>query len=280
MELQYSVESETKMKQSPFLMICFILLPHHVLTVTEDKPLEEIKFENGLDERAEGLIARLEALKEVEEELKEFREESGGGLSGNLFTSEGGNLKAEKRKESPNDARELLARLTALKKQSGPVHNSNQSGGIDSQKDSLDSTLRRRAKGKESDAKELLAGLTQIKEHIRVGFAPEETILGGAGMGKDQNEEGNERLKELSATLDSLLYVNSVKGSGRDRFGGKFKVGPKQFKSLRQLSTFEEPTLGKLDLGSLALAENVGQGDNVFLFLLSGSEKPQFSIHA
>ena len=142
--------------------------------------------------------------------------------------------------------------------------------------------MRRRAKGKESDVKELVARLTQIKEHIQVGFAPEETILGGAGMGKDQNEEGNERLKELSATLDSLLYVNSVKGSGRDRFGGKFKVGPKQFKSLRQLSTFEEPTLGKLDLGSHAhaLAENVGQGDNVFLFLLSGSEKPQFSIHA
>ena len=147
--------------------------------------------------------------------------------------------------------------------------------------------------GKESETKELLARLTQLKERRRGFGEAQETSLGdlssilsGAGMGKNKKQEGNERLKELSAKLDSLLFgrraqgtkiVNS--GSGHNIFGSKFKVEPERFKGLRQLSTFEEePTLGGLELGSLA--ENVGQGGNVFLFLLSGSGKPQFSIHA
>ena len=303
MTLQYSVDSVfTKMRRPLFLTACFILLVSDVLTVTEDKLLEEpeIEEQKGVDERAEGLMARLEALREVEEELAEFREESRGGQGGNLsqlpilssevLNSRQGNLKAEKKKGTPNDAGELLARLSAIKEQSR---------GIGSQDESLDSTLIRRAearKGKESDAKELLARLTQIKERRRGLGQAQETSLGDlnsilrrAGIGKEKKQEGNERLKELSATLDSLLFgrqvqgnkiVNSVKGSGRDRFGSKFKVEPQRFKSLRKLTTFEEPTqtLGGLELGSLA--ENVGQGGNVFLFLLSGSEKPQFSIHA
>ena len=301
MTLHCSVDSiSTKMRRPLFLTLCFILLVDDVLTVTEDKLLEEpeIEEQKGVDERAEGLMARLEALREVEEELAEFREESRGGLGGNLsqlpmlssevLNSHQGNSKAKK-KGTPNDARELLARLSAIKEQSRR---------IGSQEESLDSTLIRRAearKGKESTAKELLARLTQLKES-RGGFGQaQETSLGDlnsilsrAGIGKEKKQEGNERLKELSATLDSLLFgrqaqgtkiVNSVKGSGRDRFGSKFKVEPERFKGLRQLSTFEEePTLGGMELGSLA--ENVGQGGNVFLFLLSGSGKPQFSIHA
>ena len=287
------------MRRPLFLTTCFILLIDDVLTVTEDQLLEEpeIEEQKGVDERAEGLMARLEALREVEEELAEFREESRGGLGGNLsqlpmlrsevLNSRQGNLKAEKKKGPPNDAGELLARLSAIKEQSR---------GIGSQEESLDSTLSRRAEamnGKESEAKELLARLTQLKERRRGFGQAQETSLGdlssilsGAGMGKNKKQEGNERLKELSAKLDSLLFgrraqgtkiVNS--GSGHNIFGSKFKVEPERFKGLRQLSTFEEePTLGGLELGSLA--ENVGQGGNVFLFLLSGSEKPQFSIHA
>ena len=239
-------------------------------------------------------MARLEALREVEEELAEFREESRGGQGGNLsqlpmlssevLNSRHGNSKAEKRKGTPTDAGELLA----IKEQSR---------GIGSQEEeSLGSTLSRRVearKGKESEAKELLARLTQLKERRRGFGQAQETSLGdlssilsGAGMGKNKKQEGNERLKELSAKLDSLLFgrraqgtkiVNS--GSGHNIFGSKFKVEPERFKGLRQLSTFEEePTLGGLELGSLS--ENVGQGGNVFLFLLSGSGKPQFSIHA
>ena len=126
MTLHCSVDSiSTKMRRPLFLTLCFILLVDDVLTVTEDKLLEEpeIEEQKGVDERAEGLMARLEALREVEEELAEFREESRGGLGGNLsqlpmlrsevLNSRQGNLKAEKKKGPPNDAGELLARLSA-----------------------------------------------------------------------------------------------------------------------------------------------------------------------
>ena len=290
------------------LTICFIVLVKDVLTVTEvteDELLDEtvVEDQKGVDERAERLKARLEALREVEEELVDFKEERRGGLglaenlsqlstlSSEVPNSSRGITKAVKKKGTPNDARELLARLKALEEQSR---------GFDSQEESLDSTLGRKAEGKKrekSDARVRLARLTEIKERSR-GFGPQHTsqgdlnlILNKAGIGADKKMDGKERLKGLFGTLDALLFgrhtqgprkANSATGSGADRFlqehSSDLKVGPGRFKGRRTLSAFEEPFLGGLDLGSLA--ENVGQGGNVFLFLLSGSENPQFSINA
>ena len=257
--------------------------------VTADDQLEETEIvveDRGVDERAEGLMARLEALREIEDELVDFREESRGGLGEKILQREAiklpvldsevssskGYVKAGETKGS--GAVELLARLTAIK---------------DSQEASLENSILGRKteekKGIQSGAKELLARLSAIKEQSRGSINQEGGRL-GLGRVKKQ-DEGRERLRELSATLDSLLFGRQTQGTGRvnsirDRFNlerhSNLKAEPEHFNGPRELSTFEESTFGGLELSSLA--ENLGQGGNVFLFLLSGSEKPQFSFQA
>jgi|ERR1712032_31296 len=280
-------------EMTPLFLTMFLFV-----LVTADDQLEETEIvveDRGVDERAEGLMARLEALKQIEEELVDFREESRGGLGGKILQREAiklpvldsevssskGYVKAGETKGS--GAVEILARLKAVK---------------DSQEASLENSILGRKteekKGIQSGAKELLARLAAIKEQSR-GSISQETSLddlnlilsgGRMGLGKvKKQDEGRERLRELSATLDSLLFGRQTQGTGRvksirDRFSlerhRNLKAG--HFKGPRELSTFEESTFGGLELSSLA--EHVGQGGNVFLFLLSGSEKPQFSIQA
>ena len=275
---------------TPLFLTMFLI----VLVTTDDhsEEMEIVEDERGVDERAEGLMARLEALRDIEEEVVDYEEESRGGLGEKVLQQEAllnsevpnsskGNVKAGEKRG--NGARELLARLTAIK---------------DSQEASLENSIFGRkteeTKGIQSGAKELLARLTAIKEQSR-GFGRQETnqdnlnlILSGGrmGLGKvKKQDEGRDRLRELSATLDSLLFGRQTQGTGRvnsirDRFRLESHSNLKEghFKGPRQLSSFEEPTFDGLELSSLA--ENLGQGGNVFLFLLSGSENPQFSIQA
>ena len=101
------------------------------------------------------------------------------------------------------------------------------------------------------------------------------SILSRTGYGQGKKVEGRERLKELSATLDSLLQgrLTKEKSSLRQSHSGALKSDL----GLRHGGRSELSSLEGLELGSLT--EEFGQGGNIFLFLLSGSEKPVFSIN-
>ena len=126
----------------------------------------------------------------------------------------------------------------------------------------------------------MLARLSAIKEQRR-GSSAQETSVADVGSilsrtwhGQGKKVEGRERLKELSATLDSLLL---------GRLAKKEKISPRQNHSdivksdlgLRHGGRSELASLEELELGSLTKE----LGGNIFLFLLSGSEKPVFSIN-
>ena len=80
------------------------------------KELEVVKYDQGgVDERAGRLLARLEALKEVEEVLQVVKEESRGGSRGADFVQVESTSTGKKNRDG---AAELLARLKTIKEQS------------------------------------------------------------------------------------------------------------------------------------------------------------------
>ena len=233
------------------------------------KELEVVKADQGgVDERAGRLMARLKALKEVEEALQMVKEESRGGGSSAGSAQVESTSTGNKNTGGPA---ELLARLKTIKEQSRSF-NPKENVALYSSKQS----------GKrQSRANGLLARLSAIKEQRR-GSSDQETkvkdlgsILSRTGNGREKKVDARERLKELSATLDSLLLgrLTNEKSSPRQSHSGLLKAGP----GLRHGGRSELSSLEGLELGSLT--EKLGQGGNVFLFLLSGSEKPVFSIN-
>ena len=68
-----------------FLTIFLIVL---VKTDNHSEEMEIVEDERGVDERAEGLMARLEALRDIEEEVVDYEEESRGGLGEKVLQQE------------------------------------------------------------------------------------------------------------------------------------------------------------------------------------------------
>ena len=233
------------------------------------KELEVVKNDQGgVDERAGRLLARLEALKEVEEVLQVVKEESRGGGRGADFVQVESTSTGKKNRDG---AAELLARLKTIKEQSRSFN----------PEENVASYSSKQSGKRQSSAKGLLARLSAIKEQRR-GSSDQETkvedigsILSRTGHGQEKKVEGRERLKELSATLDSLLLGKLTKEKNSLRQNHSDIV--KSDLGLRHGGRSELSSLEGLELGSLT--EEFGHGGNIFLFLLSGSEKPVFSIN-
>ena len=248
----------------PLVLGMWLLASTVVTDVLIKEPAKELEVvkddQGGVDERAGRLMARLEALKEVEEVLQVVKEESRGRGRSADFVQVESTSTGNKNTDGPA---ELLANLKIIKEENVASYSSKQSGK------------------RQSSAKGLLARLSAIKEQRR-GSSDQETrvgdvgsILSRTGHGQERKVEGRERLKELSATLDSLLLGRLTKEKSSPRQSHSDIV--KSDLGLRHGGNSELSSLEGLELGSLT--EELGQGGNVFLFLLSGSEKPVFSIN-
>ena len=238
-------------------------------TIADDLIEEQVKEaevvkedKGGVDKRAERLMDRLEALKEVEQALQVVDKESSGADFVQVKNTSIGN-------KNTSAAAELLARLKTIKEQSRSFN-----------PDENFVSISRKQSGK-GQSNGLLARLSAIKEQRRGSSAQETSvddvgsILSMTGHGQGKKVEGRERLKELSATLDSLLLgrLNKEKSSPRKNHSDIMKSNL----GLKHGGRSELSSLEGLELGSLT--EKLGQGGNVFLFLLSGSEKPVFTIN-